>query len=56
MPKVQERVLTSGIVERRTYDENNKLVDIRKIYPKLKVSKKASRIPRSPGASGGHEF
>lgn len=55
MNRVEERHLDYGVVERRTYDENDRLVDVRKIYPRVDV-KGVALMKRSPGSSGGHHF
>lgn len=52
--KVVERELDHGVVEKRIYDEDGKLVDIRRVYPSGTVSN-VRYIPRKPGAIGGHE-
>lgn len=48
--------LDYGIIEERFYDQDDKLVDIRKIYPSDAPVKSNAWVKRSPGSSGGHEF
>lgn len=60
MCRVEERVLDYGVVERRIYDENDQLVDVRKIYPSVRIEDQASSVYLKRrtvrGSSGGHQF
>ena len=50
-----ERVLDNGVVEKRIYDNQDKLVEIRRIQPPQEAPA-FKRIRRTPGAFGGHEY
>lgn len=52
--RVEERDLGFGVVEQRTYDEDGKLMDVRKIYPSVDV-RGVNPIKLSHGTAGGHD-
>lgn len=53
---MQESVvyLHGGVVEKRYYDEDGKLVEIRKVYPRNTPVKRLGNYKSCAGASGGH--
>lgn len=48
--------LGNGVIERRFYDQDGKLTEIRKIYPPATQVSRVNRIPRNPGGFGGHDY
>ena len=50
-----KKVLDGGVIEKRIYDEDGKLVDIRKEYPPRHIGRSRAPYVRTPGTLGGHE-
>lgn len=49
--RIMEQTLDHGVIEVRTYDETNRLVDIRRIQPKT-VVRRPFLIRTFPGSMG----
>lgn len=54
--RAESRTLHNGVVETRFYDDDGRLVEIRKKQPDGAAAREVSPLKRHPGVSGGHQY